>query len=350
MNQEQQKNAADHPFNRACDACRLHKVRCLPNTSASSTSTSKACQRCARTDRQCVFTAPQKRKQRKRTDTRVAELEREVQAMRALFETKKQAADDPDASAQPSKLDLSSQVNNYIQSTGTEPTSSPDVGGAGWTPTPFQTPAAETSLRQDWSTSTFAMNSDVIDRGMVSMEVATQLFRTYMSDLYQHYPAVPIPQDTSPEEVRRTQPTLFLAVIAAAAAKTDPHLYSTLNSEVLSAYAHRTVIHSEKSLELVKAMIISVVWYYPPGRFSQLKFYEYIHMAATMAMDIGIGTNPNASRSRRGLDFNKPSPNPASSLPVDEDEMERRRAFLVCFLITTGLVDFNLLWSVAESL
>ncbi|TVY92318.1 hypothetical protein LAWI1_G002652 [Lachnellula willkommii] len=189
----------------------------------------------------------------------VAELEREVQAMRALFETKKQAAE-PDASAQPSKLDLSGRMNNSVRSIETEPTSSPDVRGTGWTPTPFQAPAAETSLRQDWSTSAFSMNSDVIDRGMVSMEVATQLFRTYMSDLYQHYPVVPFPRDASPEEIRRTQPTLFLAVIAAAAAKTDPHLYSALNSEVLSAYAHRTVIHSEKSLELVKAMIVSVVW------------------------------------------------------------------------------------------
>jgi len=37
---------------------------------------SKTCQRCEKMDRLCVFTAPQKRKQRKRTDTRVAELER----------------------------------------------------------------------------------------------------------------------------------------------------------------------------------------------------------------------------------------------------------------------------------
>src|SRR3954464_13230078 len=76
--------------NRACDACRQHKVRCLPDDSTSSSS--KTCQRCFRTDRRCVFTVPQKRKQRKRTDTRVAELEREVQAMRALFEGQKSGA------------------------------------------------------------------------------------------------------------------------------------------------------------------------------------------------------------------------------------------------------------------
>jgi hypothetical protein len=256
--------------------------------------------------------------------------------MRALFERKKQAAGGPEADAQPSKPNISSQLKDTIQNTATGSTSSPNVGGTGWTPPPFQTPATETSLSQDWSTSAFSPNSDVIDRGIVSMEIATQLFQTYMDDLYPHYPAAPFPPGTSAEEIRRTQPTLFLAVIAAAAAKVDPHLYSALNSEVLSAYAHRMVIHSEKSLELVKAMIISAIWYYPPGRFSQLKFYEYIHMAATMAMDIGIGTNPKASRSRRGLDSNKPSPDSNLSLPIDEGEMDKRRTFLVCYLITMG--------------
>lgn len=336
MNQEQVKAAAEHPFNRACDACRLHKVRCLPNTSASSPS--KACQRCAKTDRECIFTAPQKRKQRKRTDTRVAELEREVQAMRTLFEKKKTSARS-EAVAKPNKQTPTSQPKDSFQNISTGSTSSPNVGGTGWTPPQFQTPAADmaTSItQQDWSPSAFSPDLDVIERGIVTVETASKLFQTYMDDLYPHYPAVPFPPGTSADMIRRTQPTLFLAVIAAGAAKTDPHLYSALNSEVLTAYAHRTVMRSEKSLELVKSMIISAVWYYPPGRFSQLKFYEYIHMASTMAMDLGIGTNPKASRSRRGMDSNKPSPESDPDTPRDEAEMEKRRTFIVCYLITTG--------------
>jgi hypothetical protein len=195
---------------------------------------------------------------------------------------------------------------------------------------------ATSITQQDWSPSAFSPDLDVIERGIVTVETASKLFQTYMDDLYPHYPAVPFPPGTSADMIRRTQPTLFLAVIAAGAAKTDPHLYSALNSEVLTAYAHRTVMRSEKSLELVKSMIISAVWYYPPGRFSQLKFYEYIHMASTMAMDLGIGTNPKASRSRRGMDSNKPSPESDPDTPRDEAEMEKRRTFIVCYLITTG--------------
>jgi hypothetical protein len=71
------------PSHRACAHCRSQKVRCLPEES-----NPNICQRCARTGRPCVFTPVQKRKQRKRTDTRVAELEREMRAMRALLKEK----------------------------------------------------------------------------------------------------------------------------------------------------------------------------------------------------------------------------------------------------------------------
>lgn len=68
------KKSGDAQLNRACEACRVSKVRCLvvPNSSSSQ------CQRCAKAGRNCVFAAPAKRRQRKRTDVRVAELEREL--------------------------------------------------------------------------------------------------------------------------------------------------------------------------------------------------------------------------------------------------------------------------------
>jgi hypothetical protein len=186
---------------------------------------------------------------------------------------------------------------------------------------------------REWSPPLFSPNPDVIDRGIISMDAANQLFRSYNEDLVQHYPGVVFPAELTAEELRATKPTLFLSVIAAAAGKSDSHLYSILNSEVLSAYAHRTVIRAEKNLELVQAMIITSIWYYPPGKFAQLKFYEYTHMATTMALDIGLGSNPKRSKFRRGVTSN---PEYTVSELLDEDELERRRTFLVCYLISTG--------------
>ena len=323
------RGVSGQPFNRACDACRSHKVRCLPNGSEPS----KICQRCARTDRKCVYTAPQKRKQRKRTDTRVAELEREVQAMRSLFERKNEGIEgslaengqQPGTSGTPSMNGTGMFTADVTGSV--VPGESPDQES----PASISTPSGV----QDRSHLTYSPDSDVVDRGILSMDEADQLFQSYNNDLTQHYPTVVFPNGCSVEDLRRKKPTLFLSVIAAAAGKVDPHLYSILNTEVLSSYAYRTVTHSEKSLELVQAMIITSIWYYPPGNFAQLKFYEYIHMAATMALDIGLGTNPKSSRSRRGTEVATPTTEKGH---VNEVDLEKRRTFLVCYLITTGYV------------
>jgi hypothetical protein len=181
-----------------------------------------------------------------------------------------------------------------------------------------------------------SQNLDVINRGIISMELATKLFRTYMTELVPHYPTVVFSPSVSAAEIRDTKPTLFLAIIAAASGKSDSHLYSILNSEVISAYAQRIVIGSQKSLELVQAMIVTSVWYYPPGKFTQLKFYEYIHMAATMAMDIGLGSNPKTLRRRWEPPISE------DTMHGNYDEIEKRRTFLACYLMTTGQVEIQI--------
>jgi hypothetical protein len=330
-------SAPEQQFNRACDACRMHKVRCLPNNTA----TSKTCQRCARTDRQCVYTAPQKRKQRKRTDARVAELEREVQAMRTLFEKKEPGPNRSLPSTSGEGLDdIHAQRPNAADSAESNSSSERKVGKTMVVET--RSDSASTPLDLTWSgapsqepmgtPAPYSPDSDVIDRGVISLEHATKLWNTYNTSLVHYFPSVSFPPEVTIGELRTTKPTLFLAAIAAASGKEGARLYSILNTEVLSAYAHRTVIQGEKSLELVQALTITSIWYYPPGKYSQLKFYEYIHMAATMALDIGLGTNPKTFRNRRGTDSEGNSPASAS---LDDVELEKRKTFLTCYLITT---------------
>jgi hypothetical protein len=256
-------------------------------------------------------------------------LEREVQAMRALFE--KETGEGEDISK---NMEAEVEVEDDFTPSSESKTAGSSAGqteppmpqmNLDWTGPPHQAP---------YGTPTpYSPNADVIDRGVISLEEATQLFHSYNNSLVQYFPTVQFPPEITVEEIRSTKPTLFLAAIAAASGKEGSQLYSILNTEVLSAYAHRTVIQGEKSLELVQALIITSVWYYPPGKFAQLKFYEYIHMAATMALDIGLGTNPKTFRSRRGADDSGDSP-PVTEL--DDEEIEKRRTFLVCYLITTG--------------
>jgi hypothetical protein len=193
---------------------------------------------------------------------------------------------------------------------------------------------------------------DVVDRGVISLELARKLVSHYQTNLYPQYPQVYIP--CSADELRESKPTLFLAVIAAGAESEDGALATALDNEVLQEYANRSVVQSEKSVELVQALLVSAVWYLPPNKFGQLKYYEYIHMAATMAADIGITTRPsklNRSRfaARNGMPTLPTHPsedfaNPDLSMSVRASQwsegtgnIECRRAFLACYAICVGV-------------
>lgn len=72
---------ADLKRPRACDACRQLKVRCEPDEKHPSGS----CKRCAKANRRCVVTPPT-RKRQKKTDSRVSELEKKIDALTASLQ------------------------------------------------------------------------------------------------------------------------------------------------------------------------------------------------------------------------------------------------------------------------
>ncbi|KAL1582151.1 hypothetical protein WHR41_09032 [Cladosporium halotolerans] len=350
------------PSHRACAVCRAQKVRCLPDES-----NPDACQRCARAGRACVFTPLQKRKQRKRTDTRVAELEREMRAMRALL--KEKSEDDgsdggikPGAEKDTVREDAPGDTNNTSAS---QQSSSPDEVLQGYS----QVFAAGKSALEQQNQGFSRQNpkakvtasrerpregEDVINRGVLSMQDARRLVEHYKTKLYPQCPQVYIPDTCSADDLRESRPTLFLAVIAAAAEIESPDLANILDQEVLQEYANRTVVRSEKSIELVQSLLVSAVWYVPPTKFGNLKYYEYISMAATMASDLGITTRPSTlNRSRFAARYGAPSPslhpsedisNPDLSMSIrvshDVDgtgSVECRRTFLACYSICIGI-------------
>lgn len=143
---------------------------------------------------------------------------------------------------------------------------------------------------------------DPVEAGLVSMDEARRLFHRYVSDLVPQRPLVVFPSDTTAESLRLKNPVLFLAVMAASASTLPPTLGAVLSDLVRRAYAEHVIMRGEKSLELVQTILITANWYYPPDTYGQLNFYQFIHMAATMARDIGLDTptrssngNPNYS-------------------------------------------------------
>lgn len=75
---------------RACEACRGLKVRCDQDP----THPEQPCRRCAKAGRQCIITQPT-RKRQKKSDTRVAELEKKLDALTAALQQSQQGGAGP---------------------------------------------------------------------------------------------------------------------------------------------------------------------------------------------------------------------------------------------------------------
>ena len=73
----------DPKRSRACEACRGLKVKCEPDPN----NPDLPCKRCAKANRNCVVTQPS-RKRQKKTDSRVAELEKKIDALTATLAQK----------------------------------------------------------------------------------------------------------------------------------------------------------------------------------------------------------------------------------------------------------------------
>ena len=382
------KGQNDEITQRACESCRLRKVRCLQDT----TSPSAKCLPCAKSNRDCVFTARSKTRRRKRTDTRVADLEKEVKAMTALLKRKNLGSVDFVTEIHdPLEIKDGSRKDQSISDTGA--LGADDVLHThrfGSILSPGTTQSRPDKVLVDRNTGHDAPSSgqyeesryysglrngsqhapgmtpkdikdaygapprsskdmDVVDRGLLTMQEATLIYNRYIDELIPQLPIVILPQDAA-EVIRRDRPTLFLAILAAASATVDEDLYLTLNKDLLQMYADKITIRGDKSLELVQSMLITVVWCCPPDNFESLKFYQYIHMAAAMALDLGIGKKTRAPSKQTQFSVlveentvpsdskNKSySTSRGSESHAETGLVESRRTILACYLMCSSV-------------
>lgn len=290
---------------RACEPCRQLKVRCDPDPSHPEGS----CKRCAKARRTCVVTAPT-RKRQKKTDSRVAELERKIDALTATLQQPHSSAFGlaPSVPQQqtsyhhPHREDQSAsrrwlREDSHLAGTKRSHDSLSETrypGPPGESTEHTHKPSAS-KWRGPYAGETAppkvdAGNQapDAIDRDLVDLESANAAFDRYVNKMAHEMPMVVFPPGTTMSDVRRQKPALFLAIIAVAIGPFKEEVQLQLLSEVYQMIADRVVVKSEKALELVQALLVLVIWYLPPDNLEELKFYQLIHMAVILAMDIGL--------------------------------------------------------------
>lgn len=334
-NLDNQRLAPTQQLNRSCESCRGLKVRCLPDPT-----TSNQCQRCRKAGRACIFVAPQRRRPRKRTDSRVAQLEKEMKLMRSLLKDRLQVDEgSPGSGGSETKYSRENEARaESKENTPSIPDAASSVSGCSPRHTDlasgFVSSYSDNNTVDSSSISTPSFNnivpavytpdsrqgSDVVDRGIISLETANHLVSFFINELAHFFSVVVLPSNTTALQLRRTKPVLFLSVIAAAAIAVDAKLAAILNREMVKLYAERFFVEGEKSLELVQALLLMIVFYYPPDSPLKLQFYQYTHIAATMALEIGLASKRRA-----------PKKSNQRNAKYDEQMAEQARAVLGCY-------------------
>ena len=329
---------------RACEACRQLKVKCEPDDNHPTGS----CKRCAKAGRQCIVTAPS-RKRQKKTDSRVAELEKKIDALTATLASRGGSEGDfnVDPNLQPQRggsvygdhyggtNPVGSQSPHNIHDRKRKLTGEHDYFGGelqkagGWRPQP-PVPnfpgifGGDSKMRLDGVETPQPV--DVIEGGIVDTKTAYRCFDRYVAEMSEQLPIVVFPQGSKPEDVRKSRPMLFLAVIAVAAGTIRPDLQTKLISHATRLLADKIVYRGQKSLELVQTIQVMTVFYSPPEKYEELNFNQLIHIAAVMALDIGMGKRsktPSYTMFRPSMENKKPLPDP--------DAPETRRCWLGCY-------------------
>ena len=351
---------------RACEICRGLKVRCEPHPNGGQ------CKRCAKAGRNCVISPPS-RKRQKKTDSRVAELERKIDALtQSLKLTKENISEDGNVEEQDdtTTMDVMSSTSYHhednnrnahannrkrpyaevlhggpsdssagvpITSNRDSPLGIPntaDPNPSAYQPlhpvpkvSPNQDPGASASDRNRTSNLTGNRDADVVSRGLISAIKADNLFTLYTNHMSQHMPVVAFPASTTADAVRKTSPVLFLAILSVASIQDDSDLRAQLTKEVMRILGERIFASPERSLELVQSLQVVTIWYWPEV-MSDSKYLQFVHFATAMAMALGINEEAEAKR--------PPAFDVAPSLSIPNTAAtECRRAWLGCYLLSS---------------
>lgn len=327
------KKSQAQPLNRACEACRVSKVRCLVNPVAGSTQ----CQRCAKAGKACVFAPPTKRRQRKRTDVRVTELEKEIQKMRNLLQSSNQPSNEMSEheSADEQSDEQAQQVEKETPPDPQSHGSTTSTTSAFANPWPIVPPIR---AHVPGPTNTCGPRDplgpsadDIIDRGVITKEQAEELLSIWRSELVNGCPGVIVPKDWTALELREKKPALFHSIMAAASHSKGSALSDKLHEEAVYLYARSVFINGEKSVQTIQALLVTIAFYSPPRTPGQLQIYQWVNMAASMALELGLASKP-----RTHEQLPKRAIRSLQRISSPEELLENCRTVLLIYIISAG--------------
>ncbi|KAK4072761.1 uncharacterized protein Triagg1_5806 [Trichoderma aggressivum f. europaeum] len=262
---------------RACVTCTKAKCKCLPQTDS-------LCQRCARLGKQCVYLdLPERKRKRKDDDSRVGVLESKIEELTAQLVTLRNGVN--------SHNDTTSSSTNGTASS-TEPSSVTDSVPEGSygdaEPLDAEEPEPEGYHgREPPTTSVLEGVSDIVDRGFLSIHEAETYVAQFKSRFVWNFPFVVLPPSQTADMLRKQEPLLFLAVIAA----TIPSAHAIrklLADEIMQHITSRIVASSERNLGLLRALLVLCAWYRYPSQRGNVQLVLLLDLCVNMVHDLRL--------------------------------------------------------------
>ena len=346
---------------RACEACRRLKVQCTYENLQSTT-----CKRCSKVGRHCAVT---ERRRRTTNKPKVAELERKLEEMSASLDAIKSQSSLRDgqseqlptpnvpALASSSSVSHSNSMNPFDHGKGRMTGS--HVQGS-HTPEGSKSSREIDTLDRDHPSASSATDytarlpllnhSDVIERGVITMDAARRALDFFVVNMLPQFPIVVVKASNDAERMRRDTPTLFLAILCAASGTLCIGAQREINKELQRVIADRVLVIGERSLDLIQALQVTTVWYYPPDRYEELKFYQLvcrlslfkvslltfgnfkIHITCVMAIEMGLSCRRKAKKLTGLIETKNGFPLLRKPYP-DSKVVECRRAWLGCYFL-----------------
>lgn len=128
---------------------------------------------------------------------------------------------------------------------------------------------------------------DIVDRGFLSVSEAEKLVSLFKSRFVWTFPFVVLDPSQTAADLRKGEPLLFLAVVAATIPSAHP-IRKLLADEIMQHITSRVVASSERNLGLVRALLVLCAWYRYPAQKGNVQLVLLITMCATMVHDLGL--------------------------------------------------------------
>ena len=121
-------------------------------------------------------------------------------------------------------------------------------------------------------------------RDSIDAKLAASLFAHYSDDMMPLMPLVYFPPDLTVDQLRKSYPILFGAVMWLASADQAMDLHRTLDKATKEDVVERIFVNNEKSAELALCLLLLAVWHEEAANFRVHQFYT--QTAFSMAVEI----------------------------------------------------------------